>query len=486
MAEVMTTSEEYFVRDYRMEPGASHIGQKKYASSFTKPMRSKVYPNSSSSVAVASTGVSSSFIWNLPRAGFGCNWAGSEGYLELTATPDVACSMEIYAAFARVDQTYNGTITTGKYNHPYRAACNEILDRPLSKLQIEGQMYSIAATSNQFEPFVNALATTQAVQTSGATPAVASNYVGTGGRNFLIPFKIMCDGILADPDSLLPLALLNSNQIEISFLGTQSWCSNIASSPGPVVVTISNPILYITRTSVSSDLNNLYQSLMTEGRLALHTTSKVTSSFNPTINPSTQDVNIQFTSLPKIIKYIELSFESPAARTNNSVAYKGLTTLQCGLTSFRFFLDNEPITDKPVDVSKYESYAVYENMRYNRLKSQKDFQNLSNPAISPYIHSGLGSSITNQYPTCDTDSGTNYIVFNSAFRACADLGSVNSSFYSGAVGRVLDFSYTTGSAQSYFNTGVSTQTAVTSLVSVLICHAPSRLVLGLGSCVFDV
>lgn len=486
MAEVFQMSEEYYTRDYSMEPGASHVGQKKYASSFTKPMKVKVYPNSSSSISVAATGNSSSIIFNLPRAGYYCGWAGSEGYLEVTATPSAACQMEIYGSLARMDQTYNGTIITGKFNHPYRAACNEILDRPLSKLQIEGAMYGIGATGNQYEPFCNGIATTQPVVTSGATAAAAGNYVGTGGRSFLLPFKINADGLLADPDSLTPLALLNSNQIEVSFLGTQSWCSNMASSPAAVTVTISNPILYITRTAVSSDLNNLYQSLMAEGRLAIHTTSKVTTGFAQTVAASTADVNIQFTSLPKVIKYMEVSLESPVARTNNSVAYKALTTLQCGITSFRFFIDNEPVTDKPVDVTKYEAYATYENMRYNRLKAQKDIQSLANAAISPYIHSGLGSSLLNAYPTCDLDSGTDYIVFNSAFRCCADLGSINSSWYSGTTGRVVDFSYTTGSAVSYYNTSASTQTAITQVMAILICHAPSRLILGLGSAIFEV
>jgi hypothetical protein len=484
--DLMELKEEYFTRDYRVEPGASHIGMPKYASSFTKGMRIKVFPNSSSSISVTSASQSSSMIFNLPRAGYLCSWSGSEAFLEVTATPNVNCQMEPYASVAKFTQTYNGTDTTGKFNHPYRAACNEILDTPLSKLDIEGPMYGLGATANSYEPFVNSIATTQALQTAGATAAQAGNYVTTAGRTFLIPLRILADGLICDPDSLTPLALLNNNQIEIIFLATQSWCSNISGTPAGVTVTLSNPRLFITRTTVSSDLNSLYMSLMADARLALHTTSKVSQGLTQQVNPSTQNVNCQFTGLPRVMKQIELTLESPAARTNIGTSYKGLTTPDAGITSYRFFLDGVPVSDRDIDVQNYEAYAIYTNMRYNRLKGQKDIQSLANAAIGPYIHSGLGSSIPGAYPSSDSDAAGNYIVFNRAFRACADLGSVNSSFYSGSSARIVDFTFSTDSDVSYYNTGASTQTAISQYTLILLCHSPARVVLGLGSAVYEV
>lgn len=478
---------EYYMRDHEMEPGVNHVGRQKYASSMTRGMWTKVYPNSSASITVASTAASSSYIFNLPRSGYYCNFPGQSGCLEIVLTPSAACQVEPYASVFRFDQTYNQTITTAKYNHAYRAACAEVLDTPLQNLCIGGAMFGAATQFNQYEPFVNSTVSTQAVATSGATAAAAPNYLTTSGGTFLIPFTILADGILRDPNSLLPICNLNQNQIEISFLGTQSWVSSVNATPAAITMTISNPILYISRTTVSKELNALYNSLIADNRLAIHTQIKVTQGFTQTVLPSTTDTNIQFTALPGLMQFLEVYPESSTARSNIGCAYKGLTTPRCGISAYRMFLDNVPVTDKLVEVAKFEAYHLTNQTRVARLKSLYDVERLDCPAYSPYIHSGIGSSVSSAYPSSDLDSaGSNYCVYNSAFRMSANLGSVNPLWYSGAKARILDLSIQTDATQSYYNTGASTQTAISAGVSfIMVCHAPARLVLGLGNAVFE-
>jgi hypothetical protein len=479
----MTTlqfQEDVFFSDPEMEP---FMPKPRHLTTLSRPTWTQVFPTSQASFTVA-TSQSSAVNFQLPRSGYLCAAGSYMPYLEITLSPSANASVEPYASIARFDQQYNATSTTSKFNHPYKCASLEVLDTPADKLQAEGGQYGVAATGNQYEPFVNSVSSSQAVSTSGATAASAPNYIAAGAsKSFMIPLNLIADGIIVDQDSLLALGNIQTNEIQFSMLPTANWCSQIGATPGAVVMTVSNVSLWIARTTISAESNNMITSLMSEGRLVLHTLIKATASQNITVSSGTQ--NVQFSGMPNSIRFLEVVAELPTARALTNIGYKGLTCVDSGITSYQFALDSVVVSERPISVLRGEAYQSFLSCRLGKMRVTKDVQRLSGPVVSPYIFSGVGSSVNTtgvaNYPSSDSDASGDYVIFNRAFRMCADLGSVNQNSYSGSKAQIIDLQITSNGSLSTYTTPNSTFTPSNSVNFIAFALSNARLIFGLGS-----
>lgn len=489
--------QDYTFEDWEADPGMKMSrGEdglaRRHKTEISRPYYTTVYPDQGSgSVTVTSTG-SANMNFELPVGGnYLCPWQPYMIYLVATFAASAKAQLEIPGCLNRFDFWLNGVQISQYLANAWIAGAGEVLDTPLAKLCVEGGSFGLATNFNAYEPFVNTETDTIPLVTSGATAATSPNIFPAPvngnlvGKTIAIPILYLgADGFLVDNDTLLPLGHIKSNLIKLQFAPNSAWSSQFGSaSPAALSVTITNPMLKICCCATSEKYNAFIAGLIQQSRLGLHTMCKASQEVTQQISGISAATNITFNGLPQDVRYMECFAVSQNARGDPTLGYKTLTSINNGFVTYRYFIDSRQVEDVPVDCTNGNAYQQYLQVRAARLRYAKDFQRLECPAISPYIYSGVNSTIPAAYPSCASGASGNGTIYNSAFRACADVGSCNNmGSYRGTETKrvVLQLSTNDTRAVTWNKTNGTDTNPITDTDFVLLCHANALAVLGVG------
>jgi len=505
---------EYIEKSRRSQGPFRYLDDKIYLSQVDRPETLFLRSTNNSDVTVTSSGASSTCEFNIKTNAFLTNaMPGCESHLVYDCSNSNVATIsstvtgigiihEPYAILQQVQHNINGTNLTRAFQHPWRFACNEVLDLPLNKNVMNGYKYGAQVQYNLAEPIMAAQASTQTPVTSlgSAVPILTPAYIGAPTVasgvvtsptvvTFYLPFSIIMSLILADTNSLLPDVLLGEHKLTLWFRNSTQvmWPVGVAAANTAVSqqLTYRNIRLLVYTTFVSEDVYKDYKDLYNAGRLVMNTFERSSISQGCSIFPNTTAQEISLYPGSKYVQTLEFVLESSVINSMVGNAYKSLTTCNPNIIQYRILVNSEATTQDYINVdSSLEAYIKCQDCRYTRFKSQFRGEDLVGSTLTPVIFSNYRTARQPGYPCAYTDRTDAGRTFSSALRMCENLSSVDALPWSGKKVNQVSLVLTTGSGSFYqYNSTNGTNgapnvadTALTAFSLICLMYCRSQVV----------
>lgn len=472
-----------------------YLDEKIFLSQIDRPRTTWVRPSTSESIIIDSSGASATSQFNFKTNGqiFYTNsirscethlgLAISNTTVNVVSGTDVGVGIivEPYALLQQLDTMVNGQNLTKSFSHPWRFACNEVLDLPLSKNMMNGYKYGAQVQYNQAEPIPNAQTSTVACVTSGLTCAAPAYIPAKSSQTFLLPMSIIASLPLNDTDSLLPIGLLSSFQLTLYYRQANLWSWSLGTTPISPSLSLGALQILTYSTSCSEEIMATYRDLYNTGRLVHNTFEKFSTSLGVSIFPNQTAMEITFNHAKKYAQTCELVLEANQMGTWYQQAWKSLTTCNPDIQSYWVKINGENTSDEPIYVAgSLQAYEKYQNCRHTRFVSQHRGEDLADSTMRPSIYCGYRTGRALGLPSSDSSRTDTGCTFSSALRMCEQLSSVDSLPWSGKYVQQVSYQLTTGSGSFYRQldtNGGGSDTAITNFNAILLEYCRAQLVL---------
>jgi hypothetical protein len=445
---------EKFAPAPQTERGLRNLGKTRVVSVFSRPVYTIQYPVNNADLALSAVGSSSQLSFILGSSGYLLTWDGHIPKICFTLSNTGATDVIVNPSFMfeRASVYINNSSMSSHFTNPWAYARDRVMDTPVEKLMAESCETGLPVSGFLNRPFLpsQAKASLDIQPTAAGVVSIASlaaqspqnpGLIPAGTtKTFALPLDDVLDGLFADKDSIpIPLKYMTL-RLDFIMRPTSFWSWEvpaIGTDPITPTLTMTSPFLRYYRCELPSDLDSVIRGYMERGLLNIHTFCCATQSI-PIEFSASGNRTVQITSLPRSVRFVNQHIEAPSVESLATTAYKGLTSLDFGITRYQHVADSNVIEDYPVDVKSTPSaFIMSEDCAYLRKRAMKEYSKIHGTCLNGHLYSGIngqGTGAVGYYPTCNS-TANNFDPYRTAlervFRISADLGSANEDVYSG-------------------------------------------------------